>query len=148
MRAVIQRVSSAAVIINGATVGKISKGLLVLLGVHSTDEQRDADYIVKKIAGLRVFEDENDKMNLSLSDVQGELLIVSQFTLLGDVRHGNRPAFVEAALPQKAIPLYQYVVERLRNSFKVETGEFGAMMQVTLTNEGPVTILLDSKKLF
>ena len=120
----------------------------MLLGVHSTDEQRDADYIVKKIAGLRVFEDENDKMNLSLSDVQGELLIVSQFTLLGDVRHGNRPAFVEAALPQKAIPLYQYVVERLRNSFKVETGEFGAMMQVTLTNEGPVTILLDSKKLF
>jgi D-tyrosyl-tRNA(Tyr) deacylase len=129
-------------------VGSIGRGFLVLLGVHTGDEKKDADHIVKKLSGLRVFEDENGKMNLSLSDVSGELLVVSQFTLFGDARHGNRPSFIEAALPDKAIPLYEYVVESLRKSFTVATGVFGADMQVSLVNDGPVTILLDSTKLF
>ena len=120
----------------------------MLLGVHESDEIRDAEYAIKKISGLRVFEDEAGKMNLPLSEVGGELLVVSQFTLYGDVRHGNRPAFIEAALPEKAVPLYEFVVERLRESFTVETGVFGAEMQVELVNDGPVTILIDSKKLF
>ncbi|MBO4563485.1 MAG: D-tyrosyl-tRNA(Tyr) deacylase [Clostridia bacterium] len=148
MRAVVQRVSSASVETEGREAGRIGRGFLVLLGVHTTDEKKDADYIIKKISGLRVFEDENGKMNLSLSDVSGELLIVSQFTLYGDARHGNRPAFIEAALPDKAIPLYEYTVSELKKSFPVSTGEFGADMQVSLVNDGPVTILLDSKKLF
>ena len=148
MRAVVQRVSSASVTIDGNTVGSIGKGFLVLLGVYTGDERRDADYIIKKVSGLRVFEDEAGKMNLSLGDVGGELLIVSQFTLYGDARHGNRPSFIEAALPDKAIPLYEYAVEELRKSFTVRTGEFGAHMEVALVNDGPVTILLDSKKGF
>ena len=148
MRAVVQRVSSASVETEGREAGRIGRGFLVLLGVHTTDEKKDADYIIKKISGLRVFEDENGKMNLSLSDVSGELLIVSQFTLYGDARHGNRPAFIEAALPDTAIPLYEYTVSELKKSFPVSTGEFGADMQVSLVNDGPVTILLDSKKLF
>ncbi len=148
MRAVVQRVKSANVTINGETVGSIGKGFLVLLGVHVSDEIADCDYIVKKLSGLRVFEDEAGKMNLGLSDVGGELLIVSQFTLYGDARHGNRPSFIEAALPEKAIPLYEYTVDKLRERFKVGTGEFGADMQVALVNDGPVTILLDSKKVF
>ncbi|MBR5714323.1 MAG: D-tyrosyl-tRNA(Tyr) deacylase [Clostridia bacterium] len=148
MRAVVQRVSSAGVSINGEEKARISKGFLVLLGVHVSDEKADADHIVKKISGLRVFEDENGKMNLSLAEVGGELLIVSQFTLYGDARHGNRPSFIEAALPDKAVPLYEYTVDALRERFTVKTGEFGADMQVQLVNDGPVTILLDSKKLF
>lgn len=148
MRAVVQRVKSASVSSEGRLLGSIGKGFLVLLGVHVTDGQADADHIIKKLSGLRVFEDENGKMNLSLRDVGGSLLIVSQFTLFGDARHGNRPSFIEAALPDKAIPLYCYTVEKLRESFTVETGEFGADMQVELINDGPVTILLDSKKLF
>lgn len=148
MRAVIQRVSSASVETEGKVVGSIGRGFLVLLGVHVTDETADADYIVKKISGLRVFEDENGKMNLPLNEVSGELLIVSQFTLYGDARHGNRPSFIEAALPENAIPLYEYVVGSLRRSFRVETGVFGADMQVRLVNDGPVTILLDSTKSF
>ena len=148
MRAVIQRVKEASVSVGGETVGRIGRGFLVLLGVHVSDEIKDAEHIVKKVSGLRVFEDEAGKMNLSLSDVNGELLIVSQFTLYGDARHGNRPSFIEAALPDKAVPLYEYTVSRLRESFKVETGVFGADMQVSLINDGPVTILLDSKKLF
>lgn len=148
MRAVVQRVSSAKVEINNEISGSIGKGFLVLLGVHVSDEIKDCDYIVKKISGLRVFEDPDGKMNLSLSEVGGELLIVSQFTLYGDARHGNRPSFIEAALPDKAVPLYEYTVGKLRESFHVETGEFGADMQVSLVNDGPVTILIDSKKAF
>ena len=148
MRAVVQRVTEAKVTINGETVGSIERGFLVLLGVHAFDEVKDADYIIKKISGLRVFEDDAGKMNLALADVGGELLIVSQFTLYGDARHGNRPAFIEAALPDKAIPLYEYVVEKLGASFSVQTGVFGADMAVSLVNDGPVTILLDSKKTF
>ena len=129
MRAVVQRVSSASVSIGGETVGSIGRGFLVLLGVHTGDEKKDADHIVKKLSGLRVFEDE-------------------KFTLYGDARHGNRPSFIEAALPDKAIPLYEYVVESLRKNFTVATGVFGADMQVSLVNDGPVTILLDSTKLF
>ncbi|MCR5809240.1 MAG: D-tyrosyl-tRNA(Tyr) deacylase [Clostridiales bacterium] len=148
MRAVIQRVTSASVSSEGRLLGSIGKGFLVLLGVKVTDEKADADYIIKKISGLRVFEDANGKLNLPLSEVGGSLLVVSQFTLFGDARHGNRPSFIEAALPEKAIPLYQYTVEKLRGSFTVETGEFGADMQVELVNDGPVTILLDSEKTF
>ena len=148
MRAVIQRVNKAAVTVDGINVGSIGRGFVVLLGVHVSDEIKDADYIVKKISGLRVFEDQDGKMNLSLSQVGGEILVVSQFTLYGDARHGNRPAFIEAALPEKAIPLYEYTVEKLRGQFQVETGVFGADMQVSLVNDGPVTILLDSKKNF
>lgn len=148
MRAVVQRVSEASVTIEGREAGRIGRGFLVLLGVHASDEKADADYMIKKISGLRVFEDGNGKMNLPLSEAGGELLIVSQFTLYGDARHGNRPAFIEAALPEKAIPLYEYVVSSLRERFRVETGRFGSDMQVSLVNDGPVTILLDSKKLF
>ncbi len=148
MRAVIQRVASAEVSINGEAVGSIGRGFLVFLGVHVSDEKRDADYIVKKVSGLRVFEDANGKMNLSLNEAEGELLVVSQFTLYGDARHGNRPSFIEAALPDKAVPLYEYTVEELRKSFRVETGVFGADMQVSLVNDGPVTILLDSTRSF
>ena len=129
-------------------MGSIGKGFLVLLGVHTSDDRTDADYIVKKLSGLRVFEDPEGKMNLSAKDAGGEFLVVSQFTLYGDARHGNRPSFIEAALPDKAIPLYEYVVGELKKSFRVETGEFGADMQVSLVNDGPVTIMLDSKKLF
>ena len=148
MRAVIQRVTEAAVTIDGRTVGSIGRGFLVLLGIHRNDEKADADYIIKKVSGLRVFEDAEGKMNLSLSQVSGSLLVVSQFTLYGDARHGNRPAFIEAALPEKAIPLYEYIVSKLRESFEVQTGVFGADMQVSLINDGPVTIMLDSTKLF
>lgn len=147
MRAVVQRVLEASVSVDGRTVGSIGRGFLVLLGVNVKDEVKDADYIIKKLSGLRVFEDENGKMNLSLSDVGGSLLVVSQFTLYGDARHGNRPSFIEAALPDKAVPLYEYVVGRLRECFTVETGEFGAEMKVSLINDGPVTILLDSTKI-
>lgn len=148
MRAIVQRVSSASVSIGGNIVGSIGKGYMVLLGIHVEDYQTDADYIIKKLSGLRIFEDESGKMNLSLRDVGGEVLLVSQFTLYGDARHGNRPGFTEAAPPAKAIPLYEYVRDRLREQFKVETGEFGADMQVSLVNNGPVTIMLESKKTF
>lgn len=148
MRAVIQRVNRASVEIDGETVGSIGKGFLVLLGVHSTDVIADADYIIKKVSCLRVFEDADGKMNLSLKQAGGEILLISQFTLFGDVRHGNRPSFIEAALPERAVPLYEYTVDRLRADFKVETGRFGADMKVSLVNDGPVTIMLDSKKLF
>lgn len=147
MRAVVQRVSAASVAVDNNIIGSIGKGFLVLLGVHTEDTAQDADYIIKKVSGLRVFEDENGKMNLSLAEVGGAILLISQFTLYGDARHGNRPSFITAALPSKAIPLYQRVRDGLSDITHVETGEFGADMQVSLINDGPVTILLDSCKL-
>ena len=149
MRAVIQRVSRAKVIVDGETTGQIDAGILVLLGVASTDTQADADYLAEKIVGLRIFEDENGKMNLPVTDVRGSVLVVSQFTLCGDVRRGKRPSFDAAAAPAKARVLYEYFVSRIRVAgLPCETGRFQEMMQVELVNEGPVTILLDSSKLF
>ena len=149
MRAVIQRVSHASVVVEGETRGSIDRGLLVLLGVGADDDASDVRYLAEKTAGLRIFEDAEGKMNLSVEDVAGGMLVVSQFTLFGDVRRGRRPNFSEAALPAKAEALYKDYVEQLRlRGLKVETGVFQAMMQVELTNQGPVTILLDSKKAF
>jgi D-tyrosyl-tRNA(Tyr) deacylase len=149
MRAVIQRVSRAQVTVNGQITGKIERGLLVLLGVASADAQADADYLAEKIVGLRTFEDENGKMNLSVTDVGGAILVVSQFTLCGDVRKGKRPSFDGAAPPQKARELYECFVKRIRTAgLRCETGQFQEHMQIELVNDGPVTILLDSTKLF
>jgi D-tyrosyl-tRNA(Tyr) deacylase len=149
MRAVIQRVSRAQVTVDGEITGKIERGLLVLLGVAPADTQADADYLAGKIAGLRIFEDENGKMNLSVTDVGGAILVVSQFTLYGDVRKGKRPSFDGAAGPQEAGELYEYFVVRIRAAcLRCETGRFQENMQVELVNDGPVTILLDSTKLF
>jgi D-aminoacyl-tRNA deacylase len=149
MRAVVQRVSRASVKVNGELTGEIGPGLLVLLGVGEEDADADADYLAQKIAGLRIFEDDAGKMNLSVSDVAGTLLAVSQFTLFGDVRRGKRPSFDAAARPERARELYEYFVERVRSlGLRCETGRFQAMMDVELVNRGPVTILLDSKKLF
>lgn len=146
MRVVVQRVKHASVTINGTVNGKINNGFLVLLGVQSTDSEQDVDYLVKKVTNLRIFSDENDKMNLSLKDVNGELLIVSQFTLYANCREGNRPSFVEAAKPDIAIPLYEYFVSECKKIIPVvETGIFGADMKVNLLNDGPVTIIMDSK---
>ena len=146
MRVVVQRVKHASVTINGTVNGKINNGFLVLLGVQSTDSEQDVDYLVKKVTNLRIFSDENDKMNLSLKDVNGELLIVSQFTLYANCKEGNRPSFVEAAKPDIAIPLYEYFVSECNKIIPVvETGLFGADMKVDLLNDGPVTIIMDSK---
>ena len=148
MRAVIQRVSRAKVVIEGKTAGEIQKGYVVLLGVEDTDTEADLDYILDKTIGLRVFEDDGGKMNLSITDVQGSILLISQFTLYGDARHGRRPSFIKAARPETAKPLYENAIDRLSLRVPVQTGEFGADMQVELVNDGPVTILLESKKLF
>jgi D-tyrosyl-tRNA(Tyr) deacylase len=149
MRAVIQRVSRAKVTVNGETTGKIERGLLVLLGVGSGDTRADADYLAEKTTGLRIFEDPDGKMNLSAADVDGAVLVVSQFTLYGDVRRGKRPSFDAAAPPQQARELYEYFVEKIRAAgLRCETGRFQEMMRVELVNEGPVTILLDSTKTF
>lgn len=148
MKAVVQRVSGARVDIEGRTVGSIGAGLLVLIGIEPDDTDRDCDYIVKKCLNLRIFGDESGKMNLSVMDKAGSILAVSQFTLLGDARHGNRPGFTGAAAPEIAIPLYNAVVAGFRRSAHVETGVFGADMQVALINDGPVTILLDSKRAY
>ena len=149
MRAVVQRVSRASVEVDGRVVGEVGEGLLVLLGVEEGDKEADADYIADKTASLRIFNDADDKMNLSVSDVGGGVLLISQFTLHGDCRRGRRPSFIAAARPETAIPLYEGVAGRLRDSrLPVATGEFGAHMHVSLVNDGPVTILLDSKKLF
>jgi len=149
MRAVVQRVSRAKVTINGDIAGEIGHGLLVLLGVGAADTRADADYLADKVIGLRVFEDSGGKMNLSVADVEGGVLAVSQFTLYGDVRRGRRPSFDAAAPPQLARELYEYFVEKLRGAgVRCETGRFQEMMQVELVNEGPVTILLDSTKAF
>jgi len=148
MRAVVQRVKEARVQVEGKTIGEIEKGYMVLLGVEDIDNEKDADYICEKLLNLRVFEDEEGKMNLSVLDVKGSILLVSQFTLYGDARKGRRPSFIKAARPETAIPLYEYLIEKLRAHLPVDTGEFGAMMEVGLINDGPVTILLESKKLF
>jgi len=150
MRAVVQRVNEARVSVSGRTVGEIGKGLLVLLGVGREDNEGDADYLAEKIAGLRIFADEQDKMNLSAADLRAEVMVISQFTLYGDVRRGKRPSFTDAAPPESARALYEYFVRHLGalGVSKVATGVFQAMMDVTLTNAGPVTILLDSRKTF
>lgn len=149
MRAVVQRVSRASVKVDGETFGAVDVGLLVLLGIAQDDSETDAAYLAEKIAGLRIFEDGEGKMNRSVLDVGGSVLAVSQFTLFGDVRRGKRPSFDTAARPEKAVPLYERFVELVRaTGLRCETGKFQAMMQVELINEGPVTILLDSKKLF
>jgi D-tyrosyl-tRNA(Tyr) deacylase len=149
MRAVVQRVSRGQVMVDEEIVGKIGRGLLVLLGVTHADSEADADYLADKIAGLRVFEDENGKMNLDTASVSGEVLVVSQFTLYGDVRRGKRPSFDAAAPPERARQLYEYFVERIRaTGLPCQTGRFQETMQLELVNDGPVTILLDSSKLF
>jgi D-tyrosyl-tRNA(Tyr) deacylase len=149
MRAVVQRVTEAAVDVQGRRMGEIGRGLLVLLGVARDDTNADADYLAEKIANLRVFNDEQGKMNLSLAETAGAMLVVSQFTLYGDVRRGRRPSYTDAAEPESANALYEYfVTEARKRGIKVETGVFQAMMQVSLINDGPVTILLDSRKGF
>jgi D-aminoacyl-tRNA deacylase len=149
MRAVVQRVTHARVTVDNRVVGEIDQGLLVLLGVAKEDAETDADYLADKITGLRVFEDASGKMNLSLREAEGSMLVVSQFTLYGDVRRGKRPSFDQAAPPEKARQLYEYFVKTVRAAeLRCETGTFQAMMQVELVNDGPVTILLDSSKVF
>ena len=144
MKIVVQRVSEAEVKVNDKITGKINKGFLVLLGIKTTDTKKEADYLVKKLCGLRVFSDENDKMNLSLKDVNGELLIVSQFTLYGECGSGYRPSFTDSARPEVAEPLYEYFCEECRkNGINVEKGIFGADMKVSLLNDGPVTIIIE-----
>jgi D-tyrosyl-tRNA(Tyr) deacylase len=149
MRAVVQRVSRCRVLVEGKVVGEIGPGLLVLLGVSKTDNEAAADYIAGKILGLRIFEDAEGKMNVSVQDSGGAVLLVSQFTLYGDVRRGNRPSFDAAARPEEAKRLYEYFVDKIRAAgLRCETGVFQAMMDVELVNDGPVTILVDSEKEF
>ncbi len=149
MRAVIQRVTRAKVTVDGDVIGEIGNGLVVLLGIARDDTKVEAAYLVDKIANLRIFDDEDGKMNLSVKDVSGALLIISQFTLYGDVRRGLRPSWIDAAPPEVAGPLYDFFVRQARATVDdVATGKFQAMMQVELVNDGPVTILLDSNKLF
>ena len=149
MRAVVQRVSRAKVTVDSEVAGEIGRGLLVLVGVGSDDVEADADYLAEKIAGLRIFEDADGKMNRALAEIGGAVLVVSQFTLFGDVRRGKRPSFDAAAAPEKARELYGHFVERIRAAgLACHTGRFQENMQVELVNDGPVTILLDSKKAF
>ncbi|MFL6439042.1 MAG: D-aminoacyl-tRNA deacylase [Terriglobales bacterium] len=149
MRAVVQRVTKASVTVSNASIGSIGFGLLVLLGVSKSDTEASADYVVEKVLGLRIFDDADGKMNRSVREVGGAVLVVSQFTLLGDVRRRKRPSFDGAARPEHAKDLYEYTVMKIRESgVDCSTGEFQAMMQVSLVNDGPVTILIDSDKLF
>jgi len=149
MRAVVQRVTESSVSVDGKITGSIGRGLMVLIGVEEGDTEKDAEYIAKKVSALRVFDDENGVMNLSVQDAGGEILAVSQFTLLGDVRKGNRPSYFTAAGPEEADALYRLVIERIRDKgIHVEEGVFQAEMSVNIVNDGPVTILLDSRKLF
>ena len=146
MRAVVQRVRSARVTVDGAVVGEIGKGLLVLLGITHGDSSERADWLAEKVVGLRIFEDDAGKMNRSLDEVGGAMLIVSQFTLYGDYRKGRRPSFVEAAPPEVAVPLYEGFIRAVQAlGVTVGTGRFGAMMQVELVNDGPVTLIIDAK---
>lgn len=148
MRAVVQRVKSSSVVVNSEVVGSIAKGFNVLLGIEEGDTEDDMRYMADKILGLRVFEDEDEKMNLSIEDVEGEVLVISQFTLLGDARKGRRPSFIKAAQPDRANELYEAFCGLLSERIRVERGVFGAHMEVNIVNDGPVTLLLDSKKLF
>ncbi len=144
MKLVVQRVKKAEVKVDGNIVGKIDKGFLVLIGIKVGDTKEQADYLVKKLCNLRVFSDENDKMNLSIKDIKGKLLIVSQFTLYGDCSQGNRPSFIEAARPEEANPLYKYFCNQCElNNIEVQKGIFGADMKVELINDGPVTIIIE-----
>lgn len=147
MRLVIQRVKSASVEIDSHLHSSINVGLLILLGIEEQDEIKDADWLIQKLVNMRLFSDENGKMNLSVSDINGELLIVSQFTLYADVQKGNRPSFIKAARPEKAIPLYEYFIKKSEMTLgkPCKTGVFGADMQISLVNDGPVTIIIDSK---
>jgi D-tyrosyl-tRNA(Tyr) deacylase len=147
MRIVLQRVKHASVTINGRVVGQIGPGVLILLGVHASDTSDAADFLAQKCADLRIFDDDQGKMNRSLLDVKGEALVVSQFTLYADTSHGRRPSYIEAARPEIAVPLYEHFVAALRKLVpKVETGEFGAMMDVALVNDGPVTLVLERSR--
>lgn len=149
MRAVVQRVKRASVEVEEEIIGEIGKGLLVLLGVGEDDTNEDIDYMVNKILGLRIFEDNNGKMNLSLMDIKGEILVISQFTLYGDVRKGRRPSFTDSAKPEKAEKIYEEFISKCKEEgILVESGEFAADMDVELINQGPVTIMIDSKKTF
>jgi D-tyrosyl-tRNA(Tyr) deacylase len=146
MRVVLQRVSSASVSIEGKVVSKIGKGLLILLGVGKDDSSEDIEWLVKKISQLRIFSDEDGRMNLSIHDIEGEAIVVSQFTLYASTKKGNRPSYIRSAVPDMAIPLYEEFVGSLRQNVEhVGTGEFGANMQIELVNDGPVTIVMDSK---
>ncbi len=149
MRAVVQRVHSASVSVDGKVVGRIDRGLLVYLGVGKNDTEKDVEWMCEKVANLRIFEDENGKMNLSLLQIDGEMLVISQFTLYGDCRRGRRPSFDEAAPPQDGQRLYEMFIERVSQQVrKVEKGVFGAHMEIESINDGPVTILLDSERRF
>lgn len=147
MRFVIQRVSEASVKIDGAIYSDIQKGFLVLVGVEETDTKDDADWLCQKLIGMRIFSDADDRMNLSLQDINGDILLVSQFTLFASTKKGNRPSFIKSAKPDVAIPLYEYCVQQLSQLLNkpIKTGQFGADMKVSLVNDGPVTILMDSK---
>ena len=147
MKAVIQRVKSASVSVDDKIIGEIATGFLILLGVEQSDTQNDLNYLVKKIIGLRIFKDDNKNMNLSIQDVGGEALVVSQFTLCADTSRGRRPSFIKAANPEEADSMYQQFCEQLTmNNLSVQTGKFGAIMDVSLVNDGPVTIILDSRE--
>lgn len=146
MRVVIQRVLEASVVVEQKEVGAIGQGLLLLIGIEDVDNKEDVDWLVKKILDLRIFSDEEGKMNLSIQDIKGEILCVSQFTLIADYKKGNRPSFIRAARPDQAVPLFEYFKEKIKTSgLKTESGIFGADMQVSLLNDGPVTIVMDSK---
>lgn len=146
MKIVVQRVKNANVKVDGKIVGDISEGLMLLIGVCEDDDKSDADWLVKKILDLRIFSDNDGKMNLSVKDISGEILCISQFTLISEYKKGNRPSYIRAAKPEKAIPLFDYVKDELKKSdLKIESGIFGADMKVSLLNDGPVTLVLDSK---
>ena len=147
MKLVVQRVKKSNVVVEGELIGEINQGFMVLIGVAPTDTKETADFLVQKLINLRVFEDENQKMNLSIKDIDGELLLISQFTLYADCSHGNRPSFINAAKPELANELYQYFIEQCKkqNIKKVATGKFGENMQVSLQNDGPVTIILEKE---
>lgn len=145
MRALVQRVSKANIEVNEKNISSINKGLLVLLGIQDTDDESDVTWLSNKIIKMRIFEDDNGKMNQSIEDIGGELLIVSQFTLYASTKKGNRPSFINAAHPDKALPIYQTFVSECNKQISTQTGKFGAMMQVGLVNDGPVTIWLDSR---